>query len=199
MRSVEDTASYWDEQAETFDDEPDHGLRDPAVRAAWERLLLGLMPPVPARVADIGCGTGTLAVLLAKAGYEVAGIDLAPRMVGQARAKAADAGVSAQLSVGDAMKPPWRPSSFDAVIARHVLWALPSPGVGLSRWLELIRPGGILVLVEGRWCTGAGLTASQAVELVSAQGREAEVTALTDPTLWGGPVSDERYLVTVAV
>jgi hypothetical protein len=29
----------WDDQAVTFDDEPDHGLRDPAVRQAWADLL----------------------------------------------------------------------------------------------------------------------------------------------------------------
>jgi hypothetical protein len=30
------TAGFWDEQAAGFDDEPDHGLRDPVVRAAWD-------------------------------------------------------------------------------------------------------------------------------------------------------------------
>jgi hypothetical protein len=30
----------WDAAAAAFDDEPDHGLRDPAVRSAWADLLL---------------------------------------------------------------------------------------------------------------------------------------------------------------
>ena len=45
--------SWWDEQAGTFDDEADHGLRDPAVRQAWATLLMPLLPAAPARVADL--------------------------------------------------------------------------------------------------------------------------------------------------
>src|SRR6478672_7644986 len=39
-----DAAEFWDEQAATFDDEPDHGLTAPPIRAAWARLLLPLVP-----------------------------------------------------------------------------------------------------------------------------------------------------------
>ncbi len=70
-------AAYWDSQAATFDEQPDHGLRDPHVRAAWEQLLLPRLPPVPAMIADLGCGTGSLSVLPAAAGHTVAGLDLA--------------------------------------------------------------------------------------------------------------------------
>ncbi len=83
-----EVSAYWDEQAASFDDAPDHGLREPAIRAAWTELLLPVMPPAPARVADLGCGTGSLAVLLAVAGHRVSGLDLAPLMVERARAKA---------------------------------------------------------------------------------------------------------------
>jgi SAM-dependent methyltransferase len=192
---MEDAAAYWDEQAETFDDEPDHGLRDPAVRAAWASLVTAALPPAPVRIADLGCGTGSLSVLLAEAGHEVSGIDLAPRMVERARAKAAAAGVDAEFSVGDATEPPWSPGTFEVLLARHVLWALPDPGRGLDRWLSLLRPGGRLVLVEGRWCTGAGLAAADVVAMLAALGRRAVVTELSDPALWGGPISDERYLI----
>src|SRR3954468_18295782 len=56
----------WDAHAATFDEEPDHGLTDPAVRSAWAALLASVLPPAPASVVDIGCGTGTLAVLLSE-------------------------------------------------------------------------------------------------------------------------------------
>jgi hypothetical protein len=52
------------------------------------------------------------------------------------------------------------------------------------------------VLVEGRWSTGAGLTARECEQLVLAVRADATVTPLTDPVLWGGPIDDERYLVT---
>jgi hypothetical protein len=48
LARVMDPAGYWDGQAATFDDEPDHGLRDEGVRSAWRRLLLPVLPPVPA-------------------------------------------------------------------------------------------------------------------------------------------------------
>jgi SAM-dependent methyltransferase len=153
------------------------------------------MPPAPARIADLGCGTGSLAILLADAGHIVSGIDVAGRMVSRARDKAAAAGVDAHFEVGDAMTPPWPGPTFDVVLARHVVWALPDPALGLGRWFELLKPGGRLVLIEGRWWTGAGLGADELLALVRAHERAASITPLPDPELWGGPVTDERYLL----
>lgn len=81
------------------------------------------------------------------------------------------------------------------VLSRHVLWALPDPAAALERWLGLLVPGGRLVLVEGSWSTGAGLTAEQTVDLVRATGLEPELLRLPDPIYWGGPITDDRYLV----
>src|SRR6478752_4654346 len=97
-------AELWDAQAAGFDDEPDHGLHDPLVRDAWRSLLVSLLPPVPARIADLGCGTGTLSMLLAELGYAVDGIDFSPEMVRRAAAKAGSfPGTS--FVVGDAASP----------------------------------------------------------------------------------------------
>jgi len=192
-----DAAEFWDEQAATFDDEPDHGLAAPPIRAAWARLLLPLVPTA-ASVADLGSGTGTLAVLLGQAGHRVSGVDVAPRMVDAARAKAAAARVPAEFVVGDAAFPPWAPGSFDVVVSRHVLWAMPAPDEALERWVALLRPGGLLLLVEGRWSTGGGLTAEDVTGMVLRHRRTATVTMLDDPAFWGRPITDERYLVTSA-
>ncbi len=67
------------------------------VRAAWRELLRPLLPPAPARVLDPGCGTGSLAVLLAGAGHDVTGVDFAPAMV--ARAPPADEPAGEQLTL----------------------------------------------------------------------------------------------------
>jgi SAM-dependent methyltransferase len=56
----------------------------------------------PGRAIDIGCGTGTNVVTLARAGWQVTGIDFASRAVRKAKRKAAGAGVDAQLYVRDA-------------------------------------------------------------------------------------------------
>jgi SAM-dependent methyltransferase len=188
-------AAYWDSQAATFDNDADHGLRDPRVRDAWRRLLLSHLPTAPAAIADIGCGTGSLSVLLAAEGYAVTGLDFAPAMIRAARAKARAAGVSARFVLSDAAAPALPPVSFDAVFARHVLWAMPDIGRSLAVWLRLLLPGGTLVLVEGRWSTGTGLTTAEAGRAVLRHRADVTITALDDPVLWGGPVSDERYLL----
>ena len=191
---MDDQRAYWEAQAASFDDEPDHGLRDPVTRDAWRRLLRGLMPATPGDVVDLGCGTGSLAVLLAEDGHGVRGTDLAEAMVTAARVKAEQAGVDVEVRQGDAGDPAYAPGSCDVVLARHVLWALPRPDVVLARWVRLLRPGGRLVLVEGRWSTGVGLRASELESLVLAHRAHVETTRLQDPALWGGPVRDERYV-----
>lgn len=189
-----DAVDLWDSEAPTFDDAADHGLRDPAVRSAWRSLLSGLLPHPPSRIADLGCGTGTLALLLAEEGHTVDGVDFSPEMVARALAKtAAEPGVS--ILEGDAFEPPLPPASYDVVLTRHVLWALPDPVEALRRWVSLLRPEGRLVLVEGSWTTGAGLTAAQVADAAREVGREPTVHVLDDPALWGGPITDERYAV----
>ena len=153
-RVTEDVVGYWDAEAARFDEEPDHGLRDPAVRAAWLALLRDHLPEPPVDVLDLGCGTGSLTLLAAELGHRVAGIDIAPAMVAAARTKLASAGASATVELGDAADPPGDAGTYDVVLARHVLWALPDPSAALARWVRLLRPGGRLVLVEGRWWTG---------------------------------------------
>jgi SAM-dependent methyltransferase len=189
------TADFWDAEADDFDEQPDHGLRDPTLRAAWADLLLPLMAPSPARVADLGCGTGSLSLLLAEAGHHVSGLDISPAMVALARAKVAGAGYGAEFTVGDAAAPPWRPRSFDVVLTRHVLWAMEDPDEALTRWIDLLAPQGRLVLIEGRWWTGAGMSALQVSDLVHRHRVEAEVTTLNDAVLWGESIHDERFAV----
>jgi SAM-dependent methyltransferase len=181
----------WDEHAATFDNEPDHGLRDPAVRAAWAALLLPRLPSRRARIADLGCGTGSITALFVEAGHEVHGVDQSPRMLEIARGKC-----GGDFRLGDAADPPLEREAYDVVFARHVLWTLPPEAVG--RWVELLKPEGRLVLVEGRWDTDAGLTAAECRELVLRHRRQAVIERLTDPALWGGPVEDERYLLVSA-
>lgn len=185
----------WDAEAEGYDEPADHGLRDPAVREAWRSLLVRVVGDAPRDVADLGCGTGSLAVLLAGEGHRVTGIDLSPAMLAQARAKAQAIEPRPVLLEADVSAPPLPPRSFDVVLSRHVLWAMPDPADALERWLALLRPGGRLVLIEGRWSTGAGLAASACVELVQARRERVELTRLTDPALWGRPIDDERYLL----
>jgi ubiquinone/menaquinone biosynthesis C-methylase UbiE len=190
-----DVQSYWDAQAPTFDEEPDHGLLDGEVRAAWADLLIPLLPTVPSSIADIGCGTGSLSVLLAESGHSVCGLDISGEMIAIARNKARTAGSSAAFVQGDAAAPPLPPASFDVVLARHVLWALADPAAALRRWAALLKPHGSMLLIEGRWSTGAGLTAAESRRLVQECRDHVEIRRLADPALWGKRIDDERYLL----
>lgn len=190
-----DSSRAWDGEAEAFDQQPDHGLSDPSTRAAWRNLLTRYLPASSSDVADLGCGTGTLAVLLAEQGHRVHGVDFSPEMVRMATEKADRAGVRVSLHCADASDPPFPARSFDVVLCRHVLWALPDPSESLQRWSVLLRPGGRLVLIEGRWSTGAGLSTTATRALLAPLGGSIEVQPLTDDVYWGGPITDERYLI----
>jgi hypothetical protein len=96
---------------------------------------------------------------------------------------------------GDAYDPPLSPREYDVVLSRHVLWAMPDPCIALDRWGRLLGSGGSMVLVEGRWSTGVGLSAEDTVSLVEAAGWRPELVRLSDPAYWGRPIDDDRYLV----
>lgn len=193
---TDDARSLWDAEAESFDDAADHGLQDPVVRRAWADLLLPLIDGRGLRVADLGCGTGTLSLLLAgEGGHVVSGVDISPEMIRRAREKSERTIPRPQFFVADAAQPPFAAGSFDVVLSRHVLWAMPDPAAALKNWIELLTPSGALILIEGRWHTGVGLTADACVRLVRDHRRDVQLRLLDDPSYWGGPTSDERYLI----
>ncbi|KFF97080.1 SAM-dependent methyltransferase [Streptomyces scabiei] len=186
----------WDAEAPAFDDEPDHGLREPAVREAWAARLRDWLPHRPCDVLDLGCGTGSLSLLATEQGHRVTGVDASPAMVALARAKLA--GHPAVFLVGDAAAPPVGEERFDVILVRHVLWTLPDPGRVLRRWCGLLRPGGRLVLVEGVWGTVSpvGIAAERLYGLLAPLVSDAAVVRLEDDArLWGRTVEDERYAV----
>ncbi|CCK31201.1 phosphatidylethanolamine N-methyltransferase [Streptomyces davaonensis JCM 4913] len=190
----------WDAAAPSFDDEPDHGLRDPEVRRAWAGRLRAWLPGRPSDVLDLGCGTGSLSLLAAEQGHRVTGVDSSPAMVDLARAKLA--GRDAAFLVGDATSPPVGEQRYDVLLVRHVLWALPDPGRVLRQWRGLLRPGGRLVLVEGVWGTVSpvGIPADLLTGLLAPIAGELRVERLSDDErLWGRAVDDERYAVVASV
>ncbi len=185
----------WDDAAFSFDVEPDHGLRDPDIRAAWSDLLLKHLPPSPGTVLDVGCGTGTLSVLLASHGYAITGVDTSSAMLlAKAEAKAGRERMDITVVQGDAADPPVS-GPFDAVVCRHVLWALPHVERVPGCWKALLRPHGQLLLIEGRWATGAGMKAAEMMPTVERVVGPVRLERLTDAVLWGREIDDERYLL----
>ena len=191
--------TVWDREAVTFDAEPDHGLRDPAVKAAWRQLLAQWLPPSLGHVLDLGCGTGSLSVLAAELGHTVMGIDCSPAMIERAQAKAAALELPITFYIMDAARPAVRAASFEAVICRHLLWALPDPAAVLERWKGLLPPAGRMILIEGFWVTGGGLKMAEIINLLPKGLAVIETVNLSPLSiLWGKSVNDERYAILLA-
>jgi SAM-dependent methyltransferase len=189
-------ANPWDAGAATYDNEPDHGLRDPDARAAWNALLETHLPAAVAEVLDAGCGTGSLSLLMREQGHRVTGIDASGPMLDLARAKLDAAGLPMPFHQMDASRPDFPAGSFDVVLSRHVLWMFDDLPAVLDRWLSLVRPGGKLLLIEGFWHTGGGLHAQDLLHALDAHpGASTLIDLSTDARFWGGEVHDERYLV----
>jgi len=150
-------AAHWDRRAAGFDEDFGHSIRTPAERAAWDRILDLVLPHGRALDAlDVGCGTGFLSFELLARGHRVTGIDFAPAMIAQARAKAAAQAVSIRFEEGDAEQLAFRSAAFDLVISRHLLWTLAHPEMAIDEWVRVLRPGGRLVIVDGQFDAGAG-------------------------------------------
>lgn len=104
----------------------------------------------PGRAIDLGCGTGTSAVFLARHGWKVVGIDFVDRALGRARKRAAHAAVNVAFMVGDVTRlPDLALGEFDLVLDVGCLHSLPSSdrGAFVRGVAEVCRPGGLFVLL----------------------------------------------------
>jgi ArsR family transcriptional regulator len=127
----------WDAVRKVFNDD--------ALRA---RAITRLVPP-NLTVADIGTGTGVLALELARLGLQVIAIDNSARMLEAARANLDRAKVSGvELRSGDVSQLPLADSEVDAAFAHMVLHYLPSPAEAVREMARGVRPGGTVVVVD---------------------------------------------------
>jgi SAM-dependent methyltransferase len=94
------------------------------------------------RVLDVGCGSGELLALLAGAGADVSGVDVAAGMVALAR-RAAPA---ADVRVASAESLPWPDGAFDVVTAVNVLHVADDPGAALAEAVRVAAPGGLVAV-----------------------------------------------------
>ena len=195
-KRLQDSRRFWDSVASSFDDEPDHGLLDPVVLKTWTEFLKSCLPASRSSFLDLGCGTGSLSVLLAGLGHSVTGIDLSPAMISTARAKATSQGVKIAFHVMDAAFPRFPRGQFDVLLCRHLLWVLPEPEQVLQRWVEFLKPGGRLLLIEGHWETGAGLHADEIIAMLPPACSNFSVRNLSEESdFWGKEVTDGRYAI----
>ena len=58
-----------------------------------------------------------------------------------------------RILVGDAVAPDFAPASFDAIVGRYVMWTLRDPESAARNWRRLLRPGGVVAMVDSTWFT----------------------------------------------
>lgn len=143
--------AYWNLRAGEYEAHQAGQLQHGDVRRAWESIWTRALPEPPARVLDVGTGTGHVSLMLAHRGHQVTGIDLAADMLAQARRKAATMANAPVLEIGDASDPRFPARSFDAITCRYVLWTLRRPTVVLRGWRNLLVPGGRVAVVDSTW------------------------------------------------
>ena len=94
----------------------------------WRSALLGQTAPAPGdRILDVGCGTGTFAVMLKRAepGAHVIGLDPDPDVLARARAKAAKAGVEVGFRQGFARDADAEGAGFTKAVSSLVFHQVP--------------------------------------------------------------------------
>ncbi|HWJ49057.1 MAG TPA: class I SAM-dependent methyltransferase, partial [Candidatus Udaeobacter sp.] len=109
-----------------------------SAREFYERLLV-----VPGyRLLDVGCGSGQLALMAAKDGLAVTGVDIASNWVERARARAQAEGLHARFEEADAEALPFEDASFDVVASLIGAMFAPRPDLVAKELLRVCKPGG---------------------------------------------------------
>jgi ubiquinone/menaquinone biosynthesis C-methylase UbiE len=102
----------------------------------------------PARAIDIGCGTGTNVITLACAGWQVTGVDFAPRAIRIARRKVKSAGAQARLLVRDATRLQGVNGPFELALDLGCFHGIPQDGREkyLDELERVLAPGGFWLI-----------------------------------------------------
>jgi SAM-dependent methyltransferase len=155
-RALLDTQHAFDSVAADYDRS---NTENPILRAMRERVLaeVGRQVAPGGRILDLGCGPGADDVVLAKAGYQVTGIDWSPNMVEEARARIAASGLSGRASVqhlGIHQLDRLPSEIFDAAYSNFgPLNCVPDLSTAATEIAARLRPGGVLIAsVIGRIC-----------------------------------------------
>jgi len=108
-------------------------------RPGHDAVLRALRRYEPARVLDLGCGTGQLAARIrGELGVRVSGCDFSPGMLGRARGREPALG----WVRGDATRLPFADRSFDAVVSTEAFHWFPSQSDALAEIFRVLEPGG---------------------------------------------------------
>jgi 2-polyprenyl-3-methyl-5-hydroxy-6-metoxy-1,4-benzoquinol methylase len=158
--------------ARTFDDRRFGGPIGDLVASSQATVLAGFIGVSHNRtILDVGTGTGRAALLMARAGARVTGVDASEEMLAIARQRAAAAGAAIQFRTGDAHALDFANRSFDVVISLRVIMHTP-------RWAdcvaELCRVADQLVILDYPSSRSTALVQSRTRQILAALGRPTE-------------------------
>lgn len=140
------------------------------------------------RVLDVACGAGQLSLPAARTGATVTGIDIAPNLIEQAKARASAEGLTIRFEEGDAEDLPYDDASFDLVFSLIGAMFAPRPERVAAELVRLCRPGGRIAM--GNW-TANGFVG----QMLKTVGRHVPPPPLMPaPTQWGDEETARRRL-----
>jgi SAM-dependent methyltransferase len=140
-----------------------------------------------ASLLDVACGSGQLALIAARRGARVTGVDIATNSILAARGRAASEGLDARFDEGDAEDLPYADASFDVVASIYGAMFAPRPERVAAELLRVCRPGGRIAM--GNW-TGDGFIGG----MFKTFGRFIAPPGMPAPVLWGDEsVVRERF------
>ena len=113
----------------------------------WKKRLVAMAPGNLRSALDLATGTGDIAYSLHDRGARVVGLDITPRMIELARAKAAGPARPSFL-VGDMMALPFPDESFDLVTTGYGIRNVPVIGPALAEIRRVLRPGGVFLSLD---------------------------------------------------
>jgi SAM-dependent methyltransferase len=140
----ESVLRYWTQRAPDFLTVRLNELRDP-ISDRWLEEMGRYLPEGPLHILDVGTGTGYFAILLARAGHVLTGVDLTPAMLAEAEETAVGLGLAIDFRRMDAQETEFPDGSFDALVTRNLSWTLPDPEKAYREWYRLLKPGGRLL------------------------------------------------------
>lgn len=119
------------------------------MQASIESELLDALTP-GARLLDVGCGGGHVALRIAglRTDVEVTGLDISKEQISRAKKRATEQGKSMKFVVGSALDLPFETGAFDALISVASIKHWPDPLRGLSECVRVLKPGGKMAVIE---------------------------------------------------
>jgi ubiquinone/menaquinone biosynthesis C-methylase UbiE len=138
------------------------------MRQCGEAVIDSLDVKPPLRALDLGCGDGTTALPLARAGADVTGIDIAGNLVKAGNRRAAEAGLSRlKFQEGDACNLEGVPAdSFDLTLSVFGAMFAPKPFDVAKEMVRVTKPCGRIVM--GNWIPNDPTFVSQLLKISSA-------------------------------